>query len=762
MDLKADDFGCVADGRFLTGVSVVEGSAVLTALGGLRLVDVGKQIAVPGAADLAATIAALVERLDVSDASMVAGSPLLTGTPFDPDRPAVPLQFRLSLHVGRRISVAGAGPSGSTLLSRIIDVKDATTVVLAETASTAVTGATTIVNDPAVVGLSNYARRSLDGLQVDLGDRSVSDGVVRLGGRALSSDTALFSSEDLGKTVTLRAAGLLVATIASVETSAQLTLSAAAPRTVSDVAADVWRTDSRPGLTQLLGALPSLDTESAEIRFGPGVYDFTRIPPELNDPMAAAIGLRGLQNLTIRGSGIGATILRLMPDQDLHGPDSHVIETRDCRNLTLRDLSIHGAYLTMGNTNEQMHGINLNAGTQEMVIERVAVFQTAGDGIRLLGQEANKVRKVWIDDCRLVQNKRTGIAFQRASEFVWVRGCHIESREPSTDASIDFEPSGTAAPTDVILDSNTIDHDTPAGAVSLAGISGPDPARRVKFTNNIVRGGSVFCVDVDHLSIQDNTITIPDNPNRPTSGIPVHVQRGGHGVIITGNVLVSEHPAAAGMIVISEVNNRPVDRAMIAHNLCFTRAGFGILVQSCEDVAVDDNLLVATGQCTQSIAVNATSVSDVSSISVRDNEIATENGGSWDTGIQIGGGKTVQHITVTGNAVGGADVGVRFQGNNLLQTPICALNRIRADVTTPLAGLSTLPEHAIIVAGAASRGGDQPGQGAGRVLAGAGNPNDNQVVGNLGDIYQRVDPEAGPRLFVKEADDTAGTGWTPK
>jgi hypothetical protein len=61
----------------------------------------------------------------------------------------------------------------------------------------------------------------------------------------------------------------------------------------------------------------------------------------------------------------------------------------------------------------------------------------------------------------------------------------VKSQEPSTDASIDFEPSGTGAPTDVILDSNTIDHDTAArAAVSLAGINGPDPARRVKFTNN--------------------------------------------------------------------------------------------------------------------------------------------------------------------------------------------------------------------------------------------------------------------------------------
>jgi hypothetical protein len=233
------------------------------------------------------------------------------------------LPFRQDLHVGRRITVAGAGPASTVLLSAIHQVVDATTVILDDAASAAVSGAEVIVNDPARVGLNNYTRRTLDGLLVDLGDRSVSDAAVQIGGRGLVSDTARFSFLDLGKTVTLRDAGLFVTTIASVDSSQQVTLAAAAPRAVAGVAADVWRTDSRPGWTQLLGPLASLDTEAAEIRFGPGVHDFKRISPEGNDPMpAAAIGLRGLRNLTLRGSGAGATILRLMPNQDLHGPDN--------------------------------------------------------------------------------------------------------------------------------------------------------------------------------------------------------------------------------------------------------------------------------------------------------------------------------------------------------------------------------------------------------------------------------------------------------
>ena len=122
------------------------------------------------------------------------------------------------------------------------------------------------------------------------------------------------------------------------------------------------------------------------------------------------------------------------------------------------------------------------------------------------------------------------------------------------------------------------------------------------------------------------------------------------------------------------MNQRPVDRAIIANNLCFARSGTGIRVSSSEDVAVEGNL---------------------------------------------------------------------------------------AGVAS-LVGLDQLPEKAVNVGGAASRGGVAPGTGAGRSLVGLGDPNQNNVVGNLGDIFQRVDTTPGPRLFVKEADDQPGTGWAPK
>src|SRR5262249_14738173 len=158
--------------------------------------------------------------------------------------------------------------------------------------------------------------------------------------------TAKFSLLDLDKTVTIQAAGLFVTTIQSVTSATQANLAAPAPRAVTaqDRGADVWRTDSRPGLEELLAGLPRQETEPGEICFGPGVYDFTV------GAQRAAIGLRNLRNLTFRGAGTGATVIRLMPNQTVApSADADVIRIFGCRNLTFRELSVHGSYLTLGN-----------------------------------------------------------------------------------------------------------------------------------------------------------------------------------------------------------------------------------------------------------------------------------------------------------------------------------------------------------------------------------------------------------------------------
>jgi len=773
--LLADDFGCVPDGRFLERASIEAGSAVLIDNDGtLRAADVGKSIAIPGAADLVATIAGLLEQKDVARASMNAGGNILTASFGDLDREG----FRASIHQGQRITVVGAGPQGTPLVTDVVRVVNATTLELLGPASTTVTDAKAILNDPTRVRLSDYARRSVEGVTIDLGDRTINDGSMTVGAseEGLASQTARFSFPDLDKRVTIRAAGLLVTSVESFESPTRVTLAAPAERTVEEGQADIWNTDSRPGLERLLASLKERDVEAVEIRFGPGVYDFTRTPAPSR--VEGAISLHNLKNLTIRGSGVGATVLRLMPHQDLgNGLHTHVIETQDCANLTLRDLSVHGAYLTMGKVNEQMHGILLNPGSQEIVVERVRVFQTAGDGIRFVGEPPKLVRKVLVDGCRFIQNKRTGVMFQRGAEHVWVRNCYIEMTPPSTDACIDFEPSPGShpGPADIVIDSNLMVHGNATVAVSLSGIppamqSGVDPARRIKFSNNIVFGGPVFCSDVDQLTVQNNVVVVTALParRRPIIRIPLEVQRGGNSVLIAGNILVNEEVAdpsvvkSEAVISLNEVNQRPVKQAMVTGNLCFAGSGSGIQLRSCVDVAVEGNMVVATGSCTQGIFVRSQS-SNVDNVSIRNNDVTVEAPGSWTSGIFLGATlpHEIHHVSVVGNAITGATIGIEFVGEGFRQTPLCALNRMGAAVTNPLDGLGLLPQTSIVVGGAASHGGSGAGTGAGRSLVGHGGP-EGKVPGNAGDIYQRVDTQAGPRLFVKESDAQPTTGWVAK
>jgi hypothetical protein len=586
MLLHVNEMGLVPDGRFLERASIAAESFALSDPDrNLRETDIGKNIAVPGALDLVTPIAALTGRKDVANASMDAGG----ATPDILTAPLPPGQgFRADLNLNQRITVAGAGPGGATLVSDVVQVINSNTLKLATSAATTVTGVAAILNRPDRVGLANHARADAGDVTVNLGDRTIVDASMVVGGRGLESPTAKFSSVDLGKIVTIPGAGLLVTTIQSFQSPAQVTLAQSAQRTVTGGLADVWKTDSRPAFEQLRAALDSSDVEGAEIQFGPGVYDFTAGPPQSG--ITAAIALHALKNLTLRGAGPGATVLRLMPNQDRSGPDTDVIHILDCKNLTIRDLSVHGAYLTLAGVNEQMHGIVIGAGSEETVVERVRVFQSSGDGIRLLGEPDRKVRKVWMNDCRLIQNKRTGIGFQRAVEFVWIRDCYIESKPPTTDDGMHFEPSGNQSPTDVVIEGNVFIHGTDTAAVSIAGINSTDPALRVKFINNTVQGGGILGFDAQDVTVADNTIVAGER------GQVVLFRGACSGLRFCNNKIVAASGARTALRIASDANLTS-SRVWIEANHIVT-SGSGIeLTGSSADIIITENVIeqVSTG-----------------------------------------------------------------------------------------------------------------------------------------------------------------------
>jgi hypothetical protein len=148
-------------------------------------------------------------------------------------------------------------------------------------------------------------------------------------------------------------------------------------------------------------------------------------------------------------------------------------------------------------------------------------------------------------------------------------------------------------------------------------------------------------------------------------------------------------------------------------------------------------------------------------ISVRDNDVTVRGKGAWSTGIRIASSASnhVRDVSVIGNSVRGATEGIRFESAHFERTPFCALNRIGADVASPWSDSRTFPRRPSSLA--SSRGGTAAHSGAGRRLAGLGDPN-NSVLGDVGDMFQRLDGAPGTTLYIKEAGSNTNTHWTPK
>jgi polygalacturonase len=472
-----------------------------------------------------------------------------------------------------------------------------------------------------------------------------------------------------------------------------------------------------------------------------------------------SLDLNSVQDFMVLGEG-PKSVVKLIDTTAATGDWSVFVLRNNCRRIVFKDLVVDGNRTGLTEPDEQSHGVEVESGTEDLVIDRCIVRECFGDGVRLVGtDQADKVvRRVRIENCLFQTNKRSGLGIQRAIEQIIVANCHFDATV--SDQSIDFEPTGSGGPTNLIIQGCVINHTNPTKAVTLSGVSGPDPLLDCKFTDNIVLGGPIFCSDVNQLTIQDNTVLVTDLGT--VQRIPVQVQRGGDAVIISGNLLVNGDSVTEAVISLSEVNQRQVTRALVTQNLCFARSGNGIQCLSSDDVAVQGNMIVATDACGQGVFIRSES-SDMDQISVRDNNVTVKGKGAWSTGILIASSASnhVRDVSVIGNSVRGATEGIRFENAHFERTPFCALNRIGADVASSLVGLPNLPEKAVLVGGASSRGGTAAHSGAGRLLAGLGDPN-NSVLGDVGDMFQRLDGAPGTTLYIKEAGSNTNTDWTPK
>jgi hypothetical protein len=616
--------------------------------------EVGASISIPGAADMHTTIEALAESKEVTSVAIAPDPfPKLTVNLTQPSERFV------RDHEGWRIVVDGAGPNGLPLVTDIENVGEAAdgtqVLTLADPASTEVTDGAAVANDGKRAKLGDHARASVGPLQIAIRDRQVADAAMTVGSKILRSDEARFSALDVGALVTIEGAGHHLTTVQEVPDATTVVLADPALRAVSDGSAEVWRPelDSTPGLQAMLVIAGQPNADPAEIVFGPGVYDFTGTA---NNGSLVAIGLNSFDGMTLRGSGREATVLRLMPEQDLTGngqliKDTHVLMAKSCHGLRIAELTIHGAYLTMAQGGvEQMHGVFLSQGCQDVELDDIEVFQSAGDGVRLLGEVGNPVHDVRVDRCRLTQNHRSGVAVQREVNTVRIRGCSIDMTPPGEDACIDFEASGipaAEAPRDFVIDSNTLIHGNRAVAVSLSGISVDRPARQIQFSRNSLTGGRIGGRNAEHLVVLDNTI---DAGSADVLGSMMGFFERCVDLRVVGNQVLAAGQQAGGITLSGGTGSEQV---RVVDNLVQT-AGVGIdITVSGSDVEAAGNQIHGEGE-NPGIRIRTvggtTGGTTHEAINVRDN-IVLEFGRA---GITVGPGKVPDSLhepRITGNTV---------------------------------------------------------------------------------------------------------------
>lgn len=507
------------------------------------------------------------------------------------------------------------------------------------------------------------------------------------------------------------------------------------------------------------------DPTKAGIFFPAGTYRVSRVDvPRIG---GCSLELKSVSDFMVLGEG-PRSVVKLINAPNPTG-DWHVfLLYNNCSQVVFKDLVLDGNRSGLAHPDEHSAGIQVDEGTEDLVVDRCILRHCFGDGLRILRTNApqRKVKRLRIENCLFQKNKRSGIAIQRGVAQIIIANCVFNANE--SDNSIDIEPSDDDMPTDLIIQGCIINHTNPTEAVFLGGTSQNNPLVRCKFIDNIVLGGAVSCVDVSQLTIQNNVVIVTKHI------IPLELHLGGDSVVITGNLIVTRNNASEAVIALkgSDLNTEenkphPIRRALVANNLCLARSGSGITFESGIDVAIQGNMIVATGSCLSGISLkSASGVMD--NVAVRDNDIIGRPQAKWSTGIFIAPAATTAakpyhmgYLSVTGNSIRNAEKGVVFENNNFTHTPVCALNRIADDVKIPLEGIKILPEQSLIVGGAMSRGGTTPGSGVGRFIAGLGDPN-KKLIGNVGDIFQCLD--GGPReiLWVKEEGDGTKTGWKPK
>lgn len=294
----------------------------------------------------------------------------------------------------------------------------------------------------------------------------------------------------------------------------------------------------------------------------------------------SALWFKSDKPMRIRGDGMGATVLKMAPGSYIG--DFYLLRN-ESDSLQLESLTLDGNRANIPVFDEQTHLVQVHD-VRRFVCRDVEFRECHGDGIKAAGTGgagANVlVDDMLIDACTFRHNGRSGITIQRAVRNARIRGCYFVD---TSDQDIDFEPSGTTAPSRIIIEGNTIDHTTAPASITLSGISGADRSNDVLLVDNIINGGAVGGIDMRNIIVRGNRIAAPDGQRC------LDFSRGVDNLLVEGNILSN---VGAEGITVQGANGRSPVGVTIRGNSIRTSRSHGIYLASCASVLVANNRLL--------------------------------------------------------------------------------------------------------------------------------------------------------------------------
>lgn len=410
-----------------------------------------------------------------------------------------------------------------------------------------------------------------------------------------------------------------------------------------------------------------------------GVYGIGRHAPQ------AGLFVSSDKPLRIRGDGMGASVLRMLAGT--YVGDFHLLRA-ESDLLELDELTLDGNRSNIPQADEQTHLVQLRD-CRSFAARRVEFRDAKGDGIKAVGSGgALLVDDLLVEGCTFRNNGRSGITVQRAVRSARILGCYFVG---TSDQDIDFEPTGSTAPSRIVIADNVIEHSTAPFAVTLSGISGPDRTTDVLLVDNVITGGRVGGIDMRNVVIRGNRIAALAGQRC------LDLTRGIENVLIEGNVL--SNAGAEGIYMAATSGRGPVG-VTIRGNTIATAGSIGVLLESCAEVLVEGNRIAdASGAGAVGVQLRATAPG----FPVRDALVASNVITGFARGVYVAASQNegCEDVGVVGNVISnrvvGGKTGVEFAAAAAhgLTRMTAVGNAAGAGISKPLVGLSGAPAQSI-------------------------------------------------------------------